>query len=109
LAQIYPLWDEDTGDERTAVSASFADPYLIILHNDSTLLILQADESGDLDEVLIGEEISSKKWSSGCLYKDNLAIFSPIDVADRSIASDIIFLFLLSLDCKLFVSGNLLK
>ncbi|OXV09323.1 hypothetical protein Egran_02911 [Elaphomyces granulatus] len=106
LAQIYPLWDEDTSDEsdeRTAVSASFADPYLLILHNDFTLLILQADESGDLDEVLISEEISSRKWLSGCLYTDNLSIFSPIDTVDRSITSDSIFLFLLSLDCKLFI------
>jgi cleavage and polyadenylation specificity factor subunit 1 len=96
----------DASDERTAVSASFADPYLLILHNDFTLLILQADESGDLDEVLISEEISSRKWLSGCLYTDNLSIFSPIDTVDRSITSDSIFLFLLSLDCKLFVSGN---
>lgn len=104
LAQIYPVWDEDTSDERTVVSASFADPYLAILRDDSTLLVLQADESGDLDEVTVNEEITSRKWLSGCLYNDKSSFFVQEDVAEKSGGQNNLLLFLLSSECKLFVS-----
>ncbi|KAJ5092215.1 hypothetical protein NUU61_007085 [Penicillium alfredii] len=76
LTQIYPVWDEDTSDERAAVSVSFADPYLVILRDDSSLLLLQADASGDLDEVSLPEEISTSKWHSACLYHDTMQAFT---------------------------------
>lgn len=101
LAQIYPVWDEDTSDERIAVSASFADPYLVILRDDASVLLLQADESGDLDEVPVNDGISSKSWLSGCLYADNSGMFSPIETDSQGN----IHLFLLNDECKLFVSG----
>ncbi|KAL1982296.1 hypothetical protein VTN96DRAFT_1454 [Rasamsonia emersonii] len=99
LAQIYPVWDEDTSDERIAVSASFADPYLLILRDDASVLLLQADESGDLDEVPLNDEISSKSWLSGCLYADNSGMFSPIETDSQGN----IHLFLLNAECKLFI------
>lgn len=104
LAQIYPLWDEDTSDERMAVRASFADPYLAILLDDSSLLLLQADDSGDLDEVDIHEPITSTKWLSCCLYNDTSKTFSSSGPTSESPSQGDILLFLLSLDCKLFVS-----
>lgn len=107
LAQIYPVWDEDTSEERMAVSTSLADPYLAILRDDSTLLLLQADDSGDLDELPINETITSIKWFSCCLYRDTNKVFSFSEsTPDGSNESDIL-LFLLSSDGKLFVStGN---
>ncbi|KAH8701144.1 putative cleavage and polyadenylation specificity factor subunit A [Talaromyces proteolyticus] len=75
LAQIYPLWDEDEDDERTAVSASFADPYLLVLRDDSSLLLLQPDESGDLEFLSGNETIASQTWLHGCLYTDKNGIF----------------------------------
>lgn len=95
LAQIYPVWDEDTSEERMAVSASFADPYLAILRDDSSLLLLQADDSGDLDEVTTKEPIASTKWLSCCLYEDTHKTFS---------TQDDFLLFLLNSEGKLFVS-----
>ena len=103
LAQIYPLWDEDTSDERTAVSASFADPYLAIIRDDSSLLLLQADVSGDIDEVDVSEDIAAHKWLSCCLYRDRTGIFSTGPHAEKPTQEDLC-LFLLSSDCKLFVS-----
>lgn len=97
LAQIYPVWDEDTSDERMAVSASFADPYLVILRDDSSLLLLQADDSGDLDEVTTEEPVASTKWLSCCVYKDTYKAFS---------SQDDFLLFLLSSEGKLFVSNR---
>jgi cleavage and polyadenylation specificity factor subunit 1 len=101
LAQIYPVWDEDTDEERLAISASFADPYLAILRDDFSLLLLQADDSGDLDEIPLPDELSSLKWRSACLYQDNDQVFSSksADTADGNI-----ILFLLSTDYKLSVS-----
>ncbi|PWY71481.1 protein cft1 [Aspergillus heteromorphus CBS 117.55] len=101
LAQIYPIWDEDTNDERTAVSASLVDPYIAILRDDSTLLLLGADGSGDLDEVLLGEDVSCSKWLSCCLYSDKTGLFSSFDT-DVSFQRGM-FLFLLSQDCRLLM------
>lgn len=99
LSQIYPVWDEDTDEERLAVSSSFADPYLAILRDDASLLLLQADDSGDLDEVT-PEDISGLKWRSACLYRDNDQVFS---LSGSDSAGGNIILFLLSTDYKLSV------
>jgi cleavage and polyadenylation specificity factor subunit 1 len=104
LAQIYPIWDEDTDEERLAVSASFADPYLAILRDDASLLLLQADDSGDLDEVSLPDDLSSLKWRSACLYRDNEQVFSSSDSKSTDTADENIILFLLSTDYKLSVS-----
>lgn len=103
LAQIYPVWDEDTDEERLAVSASFADPYLAILRDDASLLLLQADDSGDLDEVSLPDDLSSVKWRSACLYRDNDQVFSSSDSKLADTAGNVV-LFLLSTDYKLSVS-----
>ncbi|KAJ5180391.1 Cleavage/polyadenylation specificity factor A subunit C-terminal [Penicillium capsulatum] len=75
LAQIYPIWDEETDEERVAVSAQFADPYVAILRDDSSLLLLQADDSGDLDEVSLPAEVANTKWHSSCIYHDKDQFF----------------------------------
>ena len=104
LAQIYPVWDEDTSDERVAVSASFVDPYIAILRDDATLLLLQADDSGDLDEAVLNNDITGIKWLSCCLYCDKTGIFSSDNQDSASTATADMLLFLLSADCRLFVS-----
>lgn len=103
LAQIYPIWDEDTDAERLAVSASFADPYLAILRDDSSLLLLQADDSGDLDEVSLPEDLSSLEWRSACLYRDNGQAFGSPDSKSADTTDGNVILFLLSTDYKLSV------
>ncbi|XBQ93699.1 mRNA cleavage and polyadenylation factor subunit [Aspergillus fumigatus] len=103
LAQIYPVWDEDTSDERMAVSASLADPYIAILRDDSTLMILQADDSGDLDEVELNEAARAGKWRSCCLYWDKAEFFSSTGPALKQGTRCELFLFLLSIDCRLYV------
>jgi cleavage and polyadenylation specificity factor subunit 1 len=104
LAQIYPVWDEDTSDERMAVSASLADPYIAILRDDSTLMLLQADDSGDLDEVELNDSATAGKWRSCCLYWDKAEIFSSTGHTSKQRTHCGLFLFLLSIDCRLYVS-----
>lgn len=81
------------------MSASFADPYLAIIRDDSSLLLLQVDDSGDIDEVDVSEDTASRKWLSCCLYRDKARVFSRSGPPEGDLC-----LFLLSSDCKLFVS-----
>jgi cleavage and polyadenylation specificity factor subunit 1 len=104
LSQIYPVWDEDTSDERVAVSASFYDPYLLIIRDDSSVLLLQADESGDLDDVPLPTEIRSSQWRFGCLYHDKSQSFSVASSVSKNFTEGDVLLFLLSAECKLSVS-----
>lgn len=53
----------------TVVHSFFCDPYLLIIRQDSSLQVLEVDDSGDLDEVERGDAILAQKWLSGCLYK----------------------------------------
>lgn len=105
LAQIYPIWDEDTDEERIAVSASFADPYLAILRDDSSLLLLQTDASGDLEEVSLPGEMSLLKWHTGCLYHDKHQSFGALH-SKASVAEQSILLFLLNAEHKLSVGDS---
>lgn len=85
------------------MSASFADPYLAILRDDSSLLLLQTDASGDLEEVSLPDEMSMLKWHSGCLYHDKHQSFGALHSAS-SVAERNILLFLLNAEHKLSVS-----
>lgn len=105
LAQIYPVWDEDNSDERAAICASLADPYLAIIRDDLTLLLLQADDSGDLDEMTVAEDAASQKWLSACLYTDKTGFFSNSKSHRGNPDPQNIFLFLLNQDHQLHVSA----
>ena len=71
LAQIYPLTDEDSDAGPNVISASFADPYVLLIRDDSSAVVLTADESGDLDDVSQSEAFRAGKWLSGSLYEDS--------------------------------------
>ncbi|KAJ5634886.1 Cleavage/polyadenylation specificity factor A subunit C-terminal [Penicillium herquei] len=103
LAQIYLMWDEDSDDEEShAVSASFADPYLAILRDDASLLLLQIDDSGDLDEVSLPESLSTLQWCSASLFHDKNRSFSPL-YSNSNQTQTQNHLFLLSPDYKLSI------
>ncbi|BCS21380.1 cleavage/polyadenylation factor CFT1 [Aspergillus puulaauensis] len=103
LAQIYPVWDEDNSDERAAICASLADPYLAIICDDLTLLLLQADDSGDLDEMTVAQDAASQKWLSACLYTDKTGFFSNSKSHRGNPDPQNIFLFLLNQDHQLHI------
>ncbi|KAI5255757.1 protein CFT1 [Aureobasidium subglaciale] len=69
LSQIFPIIDEETDAELTVIHASFCDPFLLLLREDSSLQILQVDKSGDLDELERGDAALASKWLSGSVYK----------------------------------------
>ena len=104
LAQIYPVWDEDASDERTVLLASISDPYILIIRDDSSLLVLQADEVGDLDEIPVEGVLRSSKWLSGSLYLDKHQSILSQEKRQGKRPSENVLLFLLSVDSRLFVS-----
>lgn len=101
------MWDEDTSEERTVVQASFAEPYLLAIRDDHSLLVLQADKTGDLDEVEIQGLATSADWVSGCLYEDRMKIFCSSESGTENIVGNNVLLFLLDGNGNLSVSHNL--
>lgn len=61
--------DEVTGVELTVVSASFCDPYLLVVRDDSSVMVLEADSTGEMEEIERGDALLGSKWLSGCVYK----------------------------------------
>jgi len=76
LAQIWPIVDDETDAEAKAISASFADPFVLIVKDDSSLLLLKTDKKGELDEVELGLQLANDKHTSACLYTDQQGIFT---------------------------------
>ncbi|CAH0048218.1 unnamed protein product [Clonostachys solani] len=94
LAQILPMFDEDTNTEPRVLSASISDPYLLLVRDDSNIFLAQIQRNNELEEVDKDESpLNSTKWSSGCLYKDTKGVFQS---SKGSGTSETIMMFLLS-------------
>lgn len=107
LAQIFPLSEDSAESDPKAAKARFMDPYVLIIRDNSSLVLLSADENGDLDEVERGEALQENIWSSGSLYDDSNDIFrleSDDDNEDDVEEPGNILLFLLSMAGGLYVS-----
>ena len=63
--------EESDAEPAKVVSASFADPYVLLVRDDLSAVLLTEDESGDLDEVARGEAFRKAKWLSGSLFEDS--------------------------------------
>ncbi|KAK4136591.1 hypothetical protein BT67DRAFT_416781 [Trichocladium antarcticum] len=103
LSQIVPMLDEDTGAEPRAISASIADPYLLIIRDDSSAFIGKIDSSNELEE--LGKEdqiLATGKWLTGCLYTDTAAVFAE-EVEKGAKPAQSILLFLLSATGALYI------
>lgn len=106
LAQIYPMTDDLTGAEPKVVSTSFADPYMLVVRDDASIMVLEVDDSGDLDEVERGDILLATKWLTGSLYKDSKGTFSILQRDQSQPANTNVFLFLLGATGGLQVSAS---
>ncbi|KAF3038532.1 mRNA cleavage and polyadenylation factor subunit [Didymella heteroderae] len=70
MDQILPMEDEETGDELRIINASFADPYLLISREDSSVKIFKASGDGELEDVE-ASGLSSTKWLSASLFRSS--------------------------------------
>ena len=64
-----PMLDEETDAELKVSHASFLDPYILLIRNDNSAMLLKADARGEFDEVPGGAEFASKQWRSGAIHK----------------------------------------
>ena len=101
------MTDETTGAEPKIASVSFMDPYVLIIRDDLSVMVLRADESGDLDEVDLGEAIAKTKWLSGCLYEDSNDVLRLEIEDDNEEEAGNVLMFLLSSGGGLQVGINL--
>ena len=69
LEQILPLTDDDAEESARVIGASFSDPYLVLLKDDSTISLLETTASGELEEIELTGALASTQWLSACLYQ----------------------------------------
>jgi hypothetical protein len=99
------MFDDDTGAEPTIVSASFADPFLLLLRDDSSVFVAHCDDDNELEEIeREDDKLLSTKWLSGCLYADPTGAFANIQSDKGQKPSENIMMFLLSAGGALYVS-----
>ena len=101
LSQILPMLDEDTGAEPRVVSASIEDPYLLLIRDDSSIMVAAMGERDLEMEELEREDdmLLARKWLSGCLYKDTKGALSLDDKKGETT-----YMFLLAASGALVVS-----
>ena len=105
LAQILPMYDDDTGAEPEIISASFADPFLLLLRNDSSIFVAQCDDNNDLEEIDREDDgLLTTKWLAGCLYNDTTNIFADVRSDKGQKIGENVMMFLLSAEGALHVS-----
>lgn len=95
----------DDPEDPKIVSASFAEPYMLLVRDDSSLMILKADESGELDEIACRESLQSTKWLSGSLFDDSDDTFR-LELNEDDEESSSVLMFLLSVTGGLKVKGS---
>ncbi|KAI6350634.1 hypothetical protein MCOR25_010522 [Pyricularia grisea] len=105
LTQIIPMLDEETGHEPRAISASIADPYILIIRDDSSAFIAHVNEESEIEEIEKEDKIiSSTKWSAGCLYSDSKGAFAAAQQTTKGPkATPTIMMFLLSAAGALYI------
>ncbi|KAF4635445.1 hypothetical protein G7Y89_g2657 [Cudoniella acicularis] len=97
LAQILPMFDDDTGAEPKIVSASFADPFLLLVRDDASIFVAQCDDDNELEEIEREDDnLLSTKWLTGCLYADTTDTFTAVQSDKGRKDGDNVMMFLLS-------------
>lgn len=99
------MLDEETGAEPRAISASIADPFLLIIRDDSSAFVAQMDSSNELEELEKEDQtLATTKWLTGCLYADTTGAFAEEVAAKGGKPAQTILMFLLSANGSLYVS-----
>lgn len=99
------MYDDDTGAEPKIVSASFADPFILLLRDDSSIFAAKCDDNNELEEVEREDDaLLATKWLTGCLYTDSTGVFAGVDSDKGRKAGENVIMFLLSAGGALHVS-----
>ncbi|KAI1872254.1 uncharacterized protein JN550_003973 [Neoarthrinium moseri] len=104
LSQILPMLDEETGLEPRVVNASIADPFLLLVRDDSSVCVMKIDKTLELEELEKEDDtLLSTKWLTGCLYEDTTGIFANVQTDKGAKPGENIMMFLLSANGALHV------
>ena len=99
------MYDDDTGAEPKIVSASFADPYLLLFRDDSSIFVAQCDDNNELEEIEREDDaLLATKWLTGCLYTDSTGAFATSQPDKGQNVGETVMMFLLSAGGALHVS-----
>lgn len=99
------MFDDDTGAEPKIVSASFGDPYLLLIRDDSSIFLASCDDNNELEEMEREDDVLlATKWLSGSLYCDVDGYFAAIAREKPDMPSENVYAFLLSTEGALHVS-----
>ena len=91
------------------MAASFAEPYVLLLRDDSKTMILKADDAGELEEVEQGETLSSTAWLSISIFDDSNDVFRLAGEEEADDEAGSVLLFLLNVNGGLQVRPNILR
>lgn len=98
------MMDEETGVEPRVVSASIADPFLLLVRDDSSVFLAQIDKNSELEELEKEDQtLLSTKWFAGCLYADTHGTFAERQTDQGVRNGENILMFLLSASGALYV------
>lgn len=104
LAQILPMFDDETGAEPKIVAASIVDPYILLIRDDASIFVASCDSDNDLEEIEREDDsLLTNKWLSGCLYNDYTGQFAETGSNGTSLDKPVI-MSLLNAEGALFVS-----
>ena len=104
------MLDEDTGAEPRVDYASIADPYILLVRDDASVLIARMDSTLELEELEKNDtSLSSKKWITGSLYEDKYGVFLQTTSDKGTNSGENIVMFLLSKTGALYVCQSWLK
>ena len=99
------MYDDDTGAEPKIISASFADPFILLLRDDSSIFVAQCDDNNELEEIEREDNaLLATKWLTGCLYTDSTGVFVNVQSDKGQKAGENVMMFLLSAGGALHVS-----
>ncbi|KAH8679910.1 CPSF A subunit region-domain-containing protein [Tricladium varicosporioides] len=97
LAQILPMFDDDTGAEPKILSASFADPFLLLVRDDASIYVAQCDDDNELEEIEREDDsLLTTHWLTGCLYTDSTDTFTTVQPDKGRKHGENVMMFLLS-------------
>lgn len=68
------MLDEETGAEPRAISASIADPFLLIIRDDSSAFVAQIDSSNELEELDKDDQTLTTTNGSPVAYTPTLLV-----------------------------------
>ena len=76
LSQIIPMLDDETDVEYSINHTSLLDPYLLLVRDDNSVMVLQV-QGKDIEPLDGQGSIAEKKWRSGCVYAGELTGHEP--------------------------------